>query len=204
MKKFKILVIALIISIAAGFCFYFFYYTKTPTYSITQIVSSIKNKDEQTFNKYADLDSVIYFSIDEILSSQIKEMTSEESTMIKSFAKLFQKPLAEKLTEYTRATLFSKQPVEQMQSTSNENSIFKNMENKLKPNKLIFKNANNVITADQNSQMDITLFDEKLNKDFVFTAHMKKMEDGTWKLIKISNTAKYFQQLVEDKNKSTK
>ena len=51
----------------------YWYWTTTPTYALSQIVASVKNKDTETFEKYVDIESIAYRAIDDVLHGPARE-----------------------------------------------------------------------------------------------------------------------------------
>lgn len=51
----------------------YWYWTTTPSYALSQIVASVKNKDCDTFERYVDIDSIVYRAIDDILRGPARE-----------------------------------------------------------------------------------------------------------------------------------
>lgn len=51
----------------------YWYWTTTPSYALSQIVVSVKNKDPETFEKYVDIESIVYRAIDDLLHGPARE-----------------------------------------------------------------------------------------------------------------------------------
>lgn len=51
----------------------YWYWTTTPTYALGQIVASIKNKDTETFERYVDIESIVYKAIDDLLHGPARD-----------------------------------------------------------------------------------------------------------------------------------
>lgn len=51
----------------------YWYWTTTPSYALSQIVASVKNRDPDTFQRYVDIDSVTDRAIDELLHGPARE-----------------------------------------------------------------------------------------------------------------------------------
>jgi len=81
-KKFIGIIIALII---IGLCSYFFYYTKTPTYSLNLIKDSIQKHDVATFKKHVDLDSLISRGYDDLMAVSMNDL--KDNSLGAGFAK---------------------------------------------------------------------------------------------------------------------
>lgn len=59
--------------VTAIFGLAYWYWTTTPTYALSQIVSAVKNSDIETFEKYVDLESISYRAIDDLLHGPATE-----------------------------------------------------------------------------------------------------------------------------------
>lgn len=51
----------------------YWYWTTTPTYSLSQILGAVKNKDVDTFQKYVDIESIADRAIDDVLHGPARE-----------------------------------------------------------------------------------------------------------------------------------
>jgi hypothetical protein len=51
----------------------YWYWTTTPGYALTQIVSAVKNKDSDTFEKYVDIENIAYHAVDDLLHGPARE-----------------------------------------------------------------------------------------------------------------------------------
>lgn len=51
----------------------YWYWTTTPTYSLTQIVAAVRNKDTEAFEKYVDIESIAYRAIDDVLHGPARQ-----------------------------------------------------------------------------------------------------------------------------------
>lgn len=51
----------------------YWYWTTTPSYALSQIVVSVKNRDPETFEKYVDIESIVFRAIDDLLHGPARE-----------------------------------------------------------------------------------------------------------------------------------
>ena len=58
-------------TVIAGLAYW--YWTTTPTYSLTQILGAVKNRDVDTFQKYVDVESITDRAIDDVLHGPARE-----------------------------------------------------------------------------------------------------------------------------------
>lgn len=59
------------LTVIAGLAYW--YWTTTPTYSLTQIIGAVKNRDVDTFQKYVDVESITDRAIDDVLHGPARE-----------------------------------------------------------------------------------------------------------------------------------
>lgn len=63
-------VLALIVLILVGAAGGFWYYTTTPTYSVKQIESALRDHDAERFETYVDLDAVLGSAFDQLMTAE--------------------------------------------------------------------------------------------------------------------------------------
>lgn len=63
-------VLALIVLVLATAAGGYWYYTTTPTYSVKQIESAIRERDAERFEAYVDLDAVLGNAFDQLLNAE--------------------------------------------------------------------------------------------------------------------------------------
>lgn len=193
------ILVAVIISISA---FYFLYFKKTPSYTVGIIYQAIRTHDVDTFEYYFDLDSVLAKAFDEILTDQIKDVGEDEVSIVKNFAGLFKPVVVSTLKEKIKEKIAqqdedSKQTTitKQEPKSSNKDKIAQKMLDKIKPNKLDFKDVGKTTVEGNLATIEIILHDKKLEKDFTLIAKMTKQQDGHWRLTEIANVSEYLNQL---------
>jgi len=208
MDRTKKLLLFLFVIIIATAAFYFFYYQKTPYYSLLTIQQAVKNHDVITFEKHVDLDKVLGSFFDDVVENQAEGMSLEEKQMVSSLSRLFkgafvqtakEKIINDLSTEKKPSNPTDQESDQTVKTQANKKSIFKNLVDKLQPNKMDFKGAGNTKTEGDTAFIDVTLFDTKLEKDFTFTAQMERQQDRTWKLVGMLNIQNYLRELLNDK-----
>ena len=214
MNKIKNIFLFLLALILAAAAFYFFYYQKTPEYSMIMIQQAFKNRDLPTFEKHVDIDRVLDNLFDEVVEAQAESMEFEEQQMVTNLAKLFKKPFVKAAKDNLLKRFEEKEPsTPQIQEISKESkpagdskpekkdtkNIFKNLAQRLKPNKMEYKGTRNARTEGNIAYADVVLYDTKLEKDYTFTAQMVRLEDRTWQLVKFKNVNLYLRDLLDDK-----
>ena len=199
-QKFLLCTIAILLALAS---FYFFYYQKTPAYSLLTIQQSFKTRDLATFEKHVDLDKVLGNFFDDALEEQLQGMVPEEQGMIKTLAKLFKNHfvqvaknnvLREFSTDKTAITKDQIPPDNDLQKTDEKTTL-----KDFKPNKMELKDIGVIKTEENIAHIAILLYDTKLQKDYTFTAEMTRLPDRTWQLVRLKNTNIYLKDLLGNK-----
>ena len=74
--------------ILAGLLFYFFYWIKTPTYTVGIIKTAIEQKDMTTFEKHVDLDTLLGKAYLDSTRAGLAKPDAEESKKILAMAEM--------------------------------------------------------------------------------------------------------------------
>ena len=94
--------IGILVAILIAVSFYFFYWTKTPQYSLVQIQKAIQNHDIDTFEKHVDLDSLYSKVVDDfIVEGMKKEKSGLDQTLAAGFIQLFKPTMVSLLKDAT-------------------------------------------------------------------------------------------------------
>lgn len=197
-SKIKSIVIVLVLLAAAGG--YYFYTQKGPERAALAILQAVRSKDRPTIERLIDFDSVLGYAFDDIMQERFEGMGIEEETMLKTFAALFKKPFIQAGKERIIQNMTAEKPPSDTAPSGNESKpsnrrqMLKELTEKFKPGKLKFKNVGQTVREGNDAFIDITLFDEKLGRDFTFTAQMKRTDDAAWRLIRIKNITEYLKE----------
>ena len=189
--------IALLTLILLGTSFYFLYWIRTPEYSLNLIRTSVKQQDVTTFQKHVDLDTLLSHSFDSLVEAQIELDPKINAQLVKGMA-FFAKPIATTalkgyiLNEIGTSKL-ERKATEPTDKKSNE-QVVNDFSEKSGFASLEFKGFGSTKTDGDIALVEIKLFDKELKKDFTLLLKMAKLDEGTWRLIKIENLK---QHLVE-------
>ena len=80
-NKQKTIFLGLLIAILGALAFYFFYWTKTPQYSITLIQQAVKNHNVDKFERYVDLDTLYGRAYDDFISKSVVPKNDTEKML---------------------------------------------------------------------------------------------------------------------------
>ena len=181
-KIYKIIGLILLL-ILAGCAFYFFYWVKTPQYSLKLIQESVENHDVVSFEKHVDTETLCTQALDAFLTQSMSE-TDKNNPFVQGLLQTIKPTLVtalkDEFTEYVRTgNLDIKNPFENKKQTNQ----FTKEENKVENyQRLQFKDINNVETNDNRATVDLLFYDTKTEKDFTIKIGMAKLEDGTWRV----------------------
>ncbi len=105
--KFVTLAGGLLLLVISMFILYHGEQSKTPEYAVRAITEAIDGKDEKTFAKYVDIDSVIASGYDDFTAGGLSEPTEGEAyAALKEFGLLIKEPLSASfksaVTEYVK------------------------------------------------------------------------------------------------------
>jgi hypothetical protein len=182
--------LALLLLILLGTAFYFFYWIRTPIYSINIIRTSVKQHDVATFEKHVDLDQLVSQTFDSFLEAQIELDPKINPQLVKGLA-IFGKPIATNaLKGYILNQIGTSKPEMKTTESSgkkNKGQTVDDFSKKSGIDSLDFKGFGSTKTDGDMALVEIKFFEKELKKDFTLVLKMVKLEDGTWKLIEVEN-----------------
>lgn len=204
MSKKKIIIAVLIAVIAIVLGWYFWYFTKTPVYSLNLVRESVEKHDVVTFKKHVDVESIIGSGYDDFVDVQMNDPLIKDNPF-KGFAEVMLKGLKSQIVPVLTQEIYN--GVEKKSEDSNQNTKSKEAASEVKEKTgvkdLEFKSIGSA-TIDGNSAIVPIIFSSKdLNQDVTFDLLMKKLEDGTWQAIKINNFKEYLDLIEKNKNNKT-
>ena len=178
----KLILLALIIAAVFGFGGYRYYQT-TATYSLNLIRESVENHDWHEFSKRVDVDTILNDGLDEIIYSQVEsDSLAEKFTrqITGGFVQMLKPSIVEKMKTDLQKTI---------QTVEEKAGII--VEDKDEPNN--FKKRfefGGIESADYENDLAnvrIKIHDNLDDRDMFIELQMIKLDDGTWKVSKVSN-----------------
>ena len=173
--------------ILAGLLFYFFYWIKTPTYTVGIIKTAIEQKDMTTFEKHVDLDALLGKAYLDSTRAGLAKPDAEESRKILAMAEMekpsFIRDMKKGIISEIKSPSTTKDP-----STPTPKSPFTFME---------YRGTGASKTDGNTATVEIKIFNKKLGKEFILTLGMSKSSDGTWKVVGINNFSDYESQELQ-------
>ncbi len=193
--------VGILVAIIIAVSFYFFYWTKTPQYSLVQIQKAIQNHDIDTFEKHVDLDSLYSKVVDDVIVEGMKkEKGGLDQTLAAGFIQLLKPTLVSVLKDATVENIKGKKTDGEKGNNSSKNSsdsiaIVSKLQDKSNVSNLSIKDTT-VISQEANiANVKIKVHDKELNKDFDLKIKMSKLESGQWRLKEILNLREYLQEV---------
>ena len=187
--------VGLISVIVCAALFYFFYYTKTPIYSVKQIGEAIQKHDVETFDRHVDLKHMMGKLYDDFVAKESKDQGSLAGNAFALGIVNALKPVAvAELQDAVYAEITPKEPAtEQKESKINLFDRFKDSKNaaKLKDVSTISKDGDTAIVG-------IKYHNRKVDKDYSLKVKMEKRSDGKWRAKELTNLIEVLEQTEKD------
>ena len=178
----KLIVLVLIIVTVFGFGSYRYYQT-TATYSLNLIRESVENHDWHEFSKRVDVDTILNDGLDEIIYSQLES---------DSLAEKFTKQITGGLVQMLKPSIVEKIKTDlqtTIQTVEEKAGII--VEDKDEPNnfkkRFEFGGIDSADYENDLANVRIKIHDNLDDRDMFIELQMIKLDDGTWKVSKISN-----------------
>lgn len=194
--------IAVVVIALLATCWYFFYWKKTPEYSLGIIRASIQEHDVVTFEKHVDLDALLTRAFDDVVGNSLEEdesMGDFSKSLAKGFAQVIKQPLVMSLKDGI------KQFVEKGTVDEPVKDAAKQEKQQFSPKELSKKTgaASSEYRGVAYSKKDgnialigIKTYDKQTNKELIIELKMNALEDGTWRVSEISNLKEYMSKLT--------
>lgn len=196
MGKNKKIIIGLFVCAILGICYYFFYWIKTPAYSINIIRESIQKHDVNTFEKHVDLDSLYNKGYDDMYVAMSK-ITGEDFSSNPFLAGMVQMMKPPLVAEFKHKTLeFVKgndnsQTSNQSSQDDTQTAVINGMENKANIKNLDIRDVSTISQENDSAIIVLKVHSRNIGKDFDLKIKMNKLDDGKWKLKEITNLTEF-------------
>ncbi|WP_333594750.1 hypothetical protein, partial [Anaerospora hongkongensis] len=194
-KKIVLAAVAAVIVIAL---LGYWYWTKTPQYSLKLMQESVVKHDLAAFNKYVDIDSVTSRAIDQLLELKLNDPKDVQDDTTKNFAAGLIKILKPQLVAVAKEemkTFVEKGTTELPDNQSANNPKMKELLN-TGSGKAEFKGVAYTNKDGKIATVGLDMFYPKLNSTTVLEVKMREM-DGYWQIAEISNLASFMKKLEE-------
>ena len=190
--------IAVLILAMAGTAFYFFYWVKTPDYSLKIVAESAAKHDMATFNRHVDVESLLSQGYDDFITYQMIGAKPEEVKRAKVVS-LGLKPAiigeAKKAISTYVESGVQKESADDPGKDQGVSILLKNMG----LGSSTYKGTGAVTKDGGNAIVEVKLLDSRYEKEFILKVKMTKLGDGTWQIVGIDNLVQYLDELEKAK-----
>lgn len=201
-NKQKTIFLGLLIAILGALAFYFFYWTKTPQYSITLIQQAVKNHNVDKFERYVDLDTLYGRAYDDFISKSVVPKNDTEkmaSTFATGIMQMFKPTVVSALKDATLKEISGTQSIE-TSAKQQKGDVKEGIKIISDINKnTVIKNISVISKESEVANIGITLHDKELESDFVLKVKMNKLENGEWRVKEITNLIEYLDSVKKTK-----
>lgn len=188
--------LALLFAVICGLAFYFFYWIKTPIYSLGIIRDSVQKHDVTTFEKHVDLDTLYNKGFNDamIAMGKIEGNDIMSNPFAAGIIQMMKPAVVTALKEATLDAVKGDTNTNQTEQSNNNNqqeantkAFSKNLESKSGMDDSTFSDASVISEENGEAIVAITLHNNKVDQDFKLNVKMAKLDDGTWKVKEITN-----------------
>ena len=211
------IIIGLIIAVVCALSFYFFYWVKTPLYSVNLIRESVEKHDVVQFKKHVDMDTLYGKAIEDMLIAVDKIEGTEimSNPFSASIVEILKEPAVELLKGkdalngneiliLERNDRVGKKLVATGNGQGNlTNARFgeefyygdrfsEELKEKADAENIELKDISVIEERGNRALIAIKLYNSELGKNFILKVKMNKLVDGTWRIKEITNLVDYF------------
>ena len=208
-KQRNIIIGALIVVLCA-LAYYFFYWIKTPQYSLNLIRDAVKTHNTEKFERHVDLDTLLNKGYDDVIAyymkTEGKDLGGFQAIAVGA-AQLVKPSVTAALKADILKSVSGDKEIGNDKSSGSLNKNQNNQQNQQNQlNNAVDKIANNntevkdisVIAKEADvSTVAITLFNKDLNKNFDLKLKMNKLENGEWRIKEITNLIELLEHIKE-------
>jgi len=192
-----------VIALAAGG--YYFYWTRTPEYSLKQIQEAVKTHDIEKFKQHVDIDSVLSHAIDDVLigSMDASDGNKENNVLVKGIVKLAKPILLEAaksaVIDYVENGDVKNNETVKKKTNSDTNALAENeLGKKFKTDffhNLEFAKIGSTKKDGKIATVGIEFLNKEMNQTFVLNIKMRGLSDGSWQIIEVVNLKDFFDDI---------
>ena len=173
--------LGIVIAILCAIAFYFLYWIKTPAYSLNIIRESVEKHDVATFEKHVDMDTLYTKAFDDgiVAVDKIQGDGTLSNPLAVGFLQML-KPhvvaaLKNETIEYIKGEKENK-----AQSNNKADDFAQGMKSKSGVDNSKLKDITVVSKENSEAIVALTLYNQKIDKNFDLKVKMTKLDDGTW------------------------
>lgn len=194
----KKICVGLIVTILSIVGFYFFYWIKTPVYSINLIREAVKHRNIEAFERHVDLNSVYSKAVDDFFVVAIKKSGGnvELDSFTLGILQLLKPVVVESLKSATIDEILSnKESGKDKNRNDMAGDIAEKMQDSTDFDNVTIKNITEKKKANGTAVVTLRLYNKEQNKEFNLDIFMNELENGEWRVKEISNFRDFLMEL---------
>lgn len=190
--------IVVFVGIALGY--YFLYYTKTPTYSLGIIQESVKQHNLEQFKKHVDVDQVTSSAVRDIVEVELNyDKTIAGNVFARAIIENL-KPALDRMAANKLLDAVSGKAVANNASENNDGNVI----DKSGIDSLKFRKISSEAVDGNSATLGVLVTEPSLDKDFMLLINMSKLDDGTWKVVRVDKLGELLSVIKEVQATKTK
>ena len=203
-KKFKYLLLAVVLAAAATLIWYFAYWVKTPQYSLGLIGSAVQKHDFAAFEKHVDMETLYSSAYDDVVAASFgSERLSSPllSALVQNIKGIAVPILIDQTRQYVNSGTMAEADPNDADSPMLQNNgtdIVNSLKNKTGVNSMQYQGVEQVQKNGSTAVVTIKVFDSELDKHFLVGLDMRQLADGTWQITRINN----LQTLISERDQA--
>ncbi len=197
----KIAVAAISVVICAAL-FYFFYYTKTPVYSMKLIGEAVQKHDLETFERHVDVKHMVGKLFDDYVEKESKDKNGSlagNAFAIGLVNALKPAAVAEMQDAIYAAVAKKEAAPQQKQSKINVLERFKRDKKAAE-----LKDVSTISKSGDTAVVGVKYHNRKVDKDYTVNVKMEKMNDGKWRAKELANLLEVLDRTEKDEAEKLK
>ena len=200
------------LAIICGLAFYFFYWTKTPEYSLGIIKDAVKNHDVVQFQQHVDLDTLINKGFDSFMAAEVKNNKDISSPLAQGMIAMLKPQVVETFKKEILDTVGGNSSSDKANTSKDGTASHAKRGNELVANIDPLKNMSangvkKVSTISNNGTtaiVSIVVHDKQVDKDYDFHLQMNKLGNGEWQVKELVNLGDVLAQKETDQAEKLK
>jgi hypothetical protein len=194
-----------VIGLVACILFYFFYWVKTPAYSLNIIRKSIANHDLIKFEQHVDLKSLYERAYDDLVKQALGG--NESSPLIMGMVTAMKGAAVDATVNQTKRYVETGNFEQNNNTTANKQqglaaageNAAKNLNDRTDAQGMEFKGIESTQKDGKIAVVTAKLYNRRVQKDFLLKIKMRELDTGEWQVVELSNLAEF----VDDIEKAT-
>lgn len=184
--------IGAVIAFFGALAFYFFYWVRTPVYSLNLAREAAQKHNVEQFETYVDLDSLLPQAFDDSLAAyqEASGQKISDNPLAAGVIQLLKPQVVSVMKDGIEKLVQGEKTDPQTNESGKANQaqeMAAGMSKGILKKELEVKDISTVSRSDGNAVVAIKVHDGKIDGDYEFRLSMKQMDNGKWKVKKVSN-----------------